>query len=61
MSLRFYKSSYSQGRSQNCVEVADLDQGDRAVRDSRHPQDTMLAFGSAEWAALLKQLKDDRF
>ena len=50
--LIFRKSSYSQGRTENCVEVADLPSG-AAVRDTQHREHGHLAFESAEWSALL--------
>ena len=51
IALNFRKSSYS-GRGDNCVEVADFSRG-AAVRDTQNRDSGHLAFGSAEWAALL--------
>lgn len=51
--LTFRKSSYSQGRTENCVEVADLDAG-AAVRDTQHREDGHLEFPTTEWSALLR-------
>lgn len=50
--LRWYVSSYTGGKG-NCVEVADLPAGGRAVRDSKHPAETQLALPSAAWAAFI--------
>ncbi len=44
------KSSYS-GTSGNCVEVADLGPGIRAVRDSKAPTAPALTFSADEWSA----------
>ena len=44
------KSSYSQGNG-NCVEVAFLDDGAVAVRDSKDRSGPSLTFTEAEWAA----------
>ncbi|GAB3717605.1 DUF397 domain-containing protein [Nocardiopsis oceani] len=49
--LEFRKSSYS-GSQGNCVEVADSSRG-AAVRDTQNRESGHLAFGPAEWAALL--------
>lgn len=49
--LEFRKSSYS-GSQGNCVEVADLT-GEYFMRDTQNRDSGHLAFGSAEWAALL--------
>ena len=35
--VTWHKSSYSNGSGGACVEVADLDSGARAVRDSKDP------------------------
>lgn len=50
--LTFHKSSYSQGTTENCVEVAEFSQG-AAVRDTQHRELGHLAFPTAEWHALL--------
>jgi hypothetical protein len=34
-----------------CVEVADLDGGHRAVRDSKNPTGPALMFTTAQWTA----------
>jgi hypothetical protein len=47
---RWRTSSYS-GTAGNCVEVADLGRGIRAVRDSKNPAALALKFTADEWAA----------
>ncbi|PJE95403.1 DUF397 domain-containing protein [Streptomyces carminius] len=44
------KSSASAGEHE-CVEVAELPGGGRAVRDSKNPQREPLRFTATEWAA----------
>lgn len=51
--LIFRKSSYSQGATENCVEVADLPTGGAAVRDTQNRELGHLEVSAAEWAALL--------
>jgi hypothetical protein len=46
------KSSLS-GQMGNCVEVAVLDGGEVAVRNSRHPVGPALVFTPAEWSAFV--------
>lgn len=46
------KSSLSNGQS-NCVEVADLPDGGKAVRDSKDPAGPRLVFTATEWAAFI--------
>jgi len=58
--LKFRKSSYSGGQTQDCVEVADTPTT-AAVRDSKHPDRGHLTFPSAEWAAFLDDVKRHRF
>ena len=50
--LTFRKSSYSTGRGQDCVEVADTPRAS-AVRDTQNRDLGHLMFPAAEWAALL--------
>jgi hypothetical protein len=53
--LNWVKSSYSGGQSANCVEVAALPGGGRAVRDSKDPAGAVLLLSSAQWLRLIKQ------
>ena len=51
-SLKFRKSSYSSGRQENCVEVAEAS-GSAAVRDTQNRNHGHLMFPSEEWLALI--------
>lgn len=53
-------SSYS-GASGNCVEVADLPNGHRAVRDSKDSTGPVLTFTAAEWAAVTAGVRSGDF
>ncbi|MFC0862221.1 DUF397 domain-containing protein [Sphaerimonospora cavernae] len=53
---RWRKSSYS-GSGDQCVEVAALSGGRRAVRDSKDPASPVLVFTSTEWIAFLNRVK----
>lgn len=44
----WHKSTYS-GTTGNCVEIAELAGGHRAVRDSKCPAGPALIFTPAEW------------
>ncbi|WP_324605565.1 DUF397 domain-containing protein [Streptomyces niger] len=44
------KASASAGEK-DCVEVAELPHGARAVRDSKNPEREPLRFTASEWAA----------
>lgn len=55
----FRKSSYSTPNGQNCVEVAALEGGAGAVRDSQHPDQGHLEFTASEWRAFLAHVKSD--
>jgi hypothetical protein len=52
---RWRKSSRS-GSGNNCVEVADLDNG-RAVRDSKNPTGPVLMFTATAWAVFTAGVK----
>lgn len=58
--LTWHKSSYSSAQG-NCVEVADLDDGGRAVRDSKDPSGPALWFTPPEWAAFTAGVRDGEF
>ncbi|MFC6086157.1 DUF397 domain-containing protein [Sphaerisporangium aureirubrum] len=51
------KSSLSGDDGGNCVEVAALPGGRRAVRDSKCPGGPVVVFGSAQWGAFVGHLK----
>lgn len=46
------KSSRSNGQD-NCVEIADLPDGGRAVRDSKDKSGPVLRFTAGEWRAFI--------
>ncbi|MDA8369215.1 MAG: DUF397 domain-containing protein [Nocardiopsaceae bacterium] len=56
--LDWRRSSYSGGAGGNCVEVADLPAGRRAVRDSKRPEEGFLLFSPEEWAAFVGSARD---
>ncbi|MDT3397176.1 DUF397 domain-containing protein [Streptomyces sp. B1866] len=54
------KSSYSAGNG-NCVEVAQLARGGRAVRDSKVPESPVLTFPETAWSAFIDGATDGEF
>jgi hypothetical protein len=54
------KSRYS-GAQGNCVELARLDGGAVAMRNSRHPDGPALVFTPAEIAAMFLGVRDGEF
>lgn len=59
-SLEWVKSSYS-GNNGNCVEVAVLPAGGRALRDSKDPLGPVLTFSDAEFSAFVAGAVDGEF
>ncbi|MGH3906511.1 MAG: DUF397 domain-containing protein [Pseudonocardiaceae bacterium] len=57
---KWRKSSRS-GAERECVEVADLDTGHRAIRDSKHPTDPALIVAPTEWAAFTAGIRNGDF
>jgi hypothetical protein len=57
---QWFKSTRSGPNSDNCVEVAFIDQA-IAVRDSKNPQGASLIFTPAEWDAFVGGAKDGEF
>ncbi|GAQ58969.1 DUF397 domain-containing protein [Streptomyces acidiscabies] len=51
--LTWVKSSYS-GNSGNCVEIATLPDGARALRDGKNPAGPNLTFPRTTWADFLR-------
>jgi hypothetical protein len=59
---RWRKSTRSSaGNGASCVEVAFLDNGDVAVRDSKDRQGPALVFRSHEWTAFVGGIKEGEF
>jgi uncharacterized heparinase superfamily protein len=56
----FRKSSRSTAAG-NCVEVADLPSGHRAVRDSKDAAGPVLTFGPSEWATFAAAIRAGDF
>lgn len=54
------RSTYS-GNAGNCVAVAELAGGYRAVRDSKHPTGPTLIFTPAAWTAFTASLRSGHF
>lgn len=51
----WYKSSYS-GADGACLEVADLPNEHRAVRDSKDPAGSVLIFTAAQWSVFVSKV-----
>lgn len=58
--VQWRKSRYS-GSVGNCVEVASLDSGEIAVRNSRFPDGPALVYTQDELAAFVAGAKDGEF
>jgi len=54
--LTWKKSTYS-GSQGNCVEVANMPGGGRAVRDSKNADGAVLRFDARQWQAFLAKTK----
>ncbi|HVH22925.1 MAG TPA: DUF397 domain-containing protein [Pseudonocardia sp.] len=59
-SLRWRKSTAS-NPSGNCVELAELDGGEIAVRNSRHPAGPTLIYTRAEISAFIRGVRGGEF
>lgn len=59
--LTGWRKATKSGTQGNCVEVADLADGGRAVRDSKDPSGPMLRFTAAEWDAFVHGVKSGEF
>ncbi|MCY7341625.1 MAG: DUF397 domain-containing protein [Pseudonocardia sp.] len=60
--LSWRKSSYSNGQGGNCVEVADLLEGGRAVRDTKdNGVGPVLLFTAREWQAFAAGVRNGEF
>ncbi|AEW94289.1 MULTISPECIES: DUF397 domain-containing protein [Streptomycetaceae] len=58
--VEWTKSSHS-GNNNNCVEVAALGTGIRAIRDSKDPHGPALTFTAREFAAFVHAAADGEF
>ncbi len=56
-----WRRSSASGQLGNCVEVAVLDDGGVAVRNSHHPGGPALVGTPAEWSAFLTGAQRDEF
>jgi hypothetical protein len=59
--LAWRKSTHSGGTGGNCVEVAPLPDGRRALRNSKDPEGPVLVFSSTEWSAFVAGVHDGEF
>jgi Domain of unknown function (DUF397) len=56
-----YHKSTRSSASGNCVEITDLGDGHRAVRDSKHPTGPVLTVTRVEWAAFTAAIRTHEF
>ncbi|GIH72265.1 DUF397 domain-containing protein [Sphaerimonospora thailandensis] len=59
--LSWRKSSFSGTNGGDCVEVAELPDGGRAVRDSKAPEGPVLRFTQSEWVAFTVGVRAGEF
>jgi hypothetical protein len=55
------KASYSNGNGGDCLEVADLDGGHCAIRDSKNPTGPALTCTAAHWAVFTAGIRTGEF
>ncbi|MEU0483188.1 DUF397 domain-containing protein [Streptosporangium sp. NPDC006013] len=58
--LTWYKSTLSGTNNDNCVEVANLFSGGRAVRDSKNPNGPTLSFTPHAWRTFITDIKNSK-
>lgn len=56
--LIWRKSTLSGTNNDNCVEVANLPGGGRAIRDSKDPNGPTLSFTADEWRTFISHMKN---
>jgi hypothetical protein len=54
--LTWIKSSHSGGSGGNCVEIAILPDGGRAIRDSKNPDGPVLRLSNKQWQTFHKNI-----
>ncbi len=59
--LTWIKARKSTAQGQDCVEVAKLPGGGRAVRDSKNPGGPVLTFSASEWDAFTDGMTKGEF
>jgi hypothetical protein len=58
--LTWRKSSRSGANNDNCIEVAEIPAGGRAVRDSKNATGPILSFTVVQWSAFIHGVKTGR-
>ncbi|MFF3665521.1 DUF397 domain-containing protein [Microtetraspora malaysiensis] len=61
LSSAAWRRSERSGVNGNCVEVAELPDGQIGVRDSKNPDGPVLVFTPGEWDAFIGGVKDGEF
>ncbi len=61
MTSATWRTSIRSNGQAECVEVADLDGGHRAVRDSKDPAGPALLFSPTEWTAFTAAVRAGEF
>lgn len=56
-----WRKSSRSGGGNECVEVAHLADGDRAIRDSKHPTGPALRCSPAAWAGFTAGVRSGQF
>lgn len=56
-----WRKSSRSAAQEECVEIADLDNGHRAVRDSKHPTGPALIVPPTAWTAFTTAIQNGEF